>query len=140
MPDWYQNVGEKIVKTMIINSILPYVGLVSTFVVPWVMRKIDKRFKSDPYITKKTSMATYKDLYSGKDYFIHFKYSGILNIVYITMMYGIGMPILFPIAAFNFINQYICERIVVSYAMKLPPSLDDKLTKNALEMLKFIIL
>lgn len=137
MPDWYPNVGAKIVQTMIINSILPYVGLVTSFMIPAVMRVIDRRFKSDIYSTKKTSMGSYKDLYSGKDYIIHFKYSGILNIVYITMMYGIGMPILFPIAAFNYLNQYVCERIIVAFCMKQPPALDDKLTNNALNMLKY---
>lgn len=41
------------------------------------------------------------------------------------MMHGVGMPILFPIAAFNFLNQYVCERLVLAYEMKQPPSLDD---------------
>ena len=70
-------------------------------------------------------MATYKDLYSGVDYVIHFKCSGVINIVWVTMMYGVGLPILFPIAAFNFFNQYVCERITVTYQVKLPPALDD---------------
>jgi len=82
-------------------------------------------------------MAAYKDLYSGADYVIHFKYSGVLNIVYITMMYGMGMPILFVLAAFNFFNQWVCERLIVAYQVKLPPALDDKLTNNAIEMLKY---
>lgn len=82
-------------------------------------------------------MAVYKDLYSGPDYVIHFKYSGILNIVYITMLYGIGMPILFPVAAFNFLNQWIAERIVVAYFCRLPPALDNKLTNNAIDKLKY---
>jgi len=82
-------------------------------------------------------MAQYKDLYSGSEYVIHFKYSGVLNIVYITMMYGIGMPILFPLAAFNFFNQWVCERLIVAYQMRLPPALDDKLTLNCISMLKF---
>lgn len=43
------------------------------------------------------------------------------------MMYGIGMPLLFPVAAFNLINQYICERVIVAYYMKQPPALDNKL-------------
>jgi len=104
MPEWYSNVGFKIVQTMIINSIMPYVGLATGFIIPAIKRKLDRKFGSDVYVTKKTSMAQYKDLYSGADYVIHFKYSGILNIMYITMMYGIGMPILFPIAAVNFLN------------------------------------
>ena len=51
-------------------------------------------------------------------------------------MYGIGMPILFPVAALNFLNQWICERIIVSYYVRLPPALDDTLTNNAVKMLK----
>lgn len=49
-------------------------------------------------------MIKYRALYSGKDYEIHFKYSDAIVVVYVTMMYGIGMPILFPIAAFTLFN------------------------------------
>jgi hypothetical protein len=136
MPLWYVNVGMKIVQTMIINSILPYVGLVTAFAIPALKRKMDRKFTNDHYKSKKTSMSAYRELYSGPEYFIHFKYSGILNIMFITMMYGLGMPILFPVAAFNFLNQYLCERIIVAYTVKQPPALDDKLTINALEKLK----
>jgi hypothetical protein len=137
MPDWYVNVGGKIVQTMLINSIMPYVGLVTGFLIPAIKRKLDRKFGSSVYVTKKTSMAVYKDLYSGAEYVIHFKYSNILNIMYITMMYGLGMPLLFPIAAFNFMNQYVCERIIIAYTVRLPPALDNKLTLNALDMLKW---
>lgn len=129
--------GAKIVQTMLINSILPYVGLVTGFMIPKVKRLLDNKFTGNQYKTKKCSMAAYKDLYSGADYVIHFKYSGVLNIVYITMMYGMGMPILFVLAAFNFFNQWVCERLIVAYQVKLPPALDDKLTNNAIEMLKY---
>ena len=77
-------------------------------------------------------MAAYKKLWSGQDYFIHFKYSQVLNVVYITFMYGVGMPLLFPIAAFSLFNQWVVERLILAYFMKIPPCLDDKLTKNAL--------
>jgi hypothetical protein len=53
------------------------------------------------------------------------------------MMYGIGMPLLFPIAAFTFFNTWVTERIMVAYFMKVPPALDDKLTSNALRILKY---
>ena len=81
-------------------------------------------------------MANFKKVYGGGDYVIHFKYSGVLNVVYVTMMYGIGMPILFPIAALNLFNQWICERLVVAYMMKRPPALDNKLSENCIAMLK----
>lgn len=82
-------------------------------------------------------MALYKTLYSGGDYVIHFKYSGMLNIAYITMLYGLGMPLLFPIAALNYFNQYCVERIIVAWMMKQPSALDDRLTVNCLQRLRF---
>lgn len=133
--DWYQQVGSKIVQTMFIQAvIIPWVGLATSAIVPKIKRKLDG---GDPYKTKKTSMAVFKALYSGGDYVIHFKYSGILNITYVTMLYGIGMPALFPIAAINYFNQYVAERIIVAWYMRMPAALDDKLTVNCIEKLRF---
>lgn len=47
------------------------------------------------------------------------------------------MPLLFPIAAFTLFNCWVVERIMVAYFMKVPPALDDKLTNNALNILKY---
>ena len=137
MPEWYGSVGDKIVQTMIINSMLPYAGLVQGFVVPRMMQYLDNGFSGNPYKTKKTSVAAYKDLYSGAFYILHFKHALLLNIAFITMLYGMSMPLLFPIGAFNYFNQWVCERIIVAYQMRLPPALDDKLTINCVNMLKF---
>lgn len=52
-------------------------------------------------------------------------------------MYGMGMPILFPLAAFNFMNQWICERMIVAWFMKLPPSLSDTLMQNFTKRVRF---
>lgn len=57
MPLWYADVGHKIVNTMFINSILPYVGLTTGFVIPWIKRRLDNKFTGNIYNTKKTSMA-----------------------------------------------------------------------------------
>jgi len=121
---------------MFINAvIIPWTGLIAAKLVPAIKRKLDG--KGDPYKTKKTSMAALRLLYSGGDYVIHFKYSGLLNIAYITMMYGMGMPVLFPLAVINYWNQYVAERLVVAHHMKAPAALDDKLTVNCINKLRF---
>lgn len=94
-------------------------------------------FGSDRYKTKKTTMAMYKKTWSGGEYIIHIKQSAVLLVVFVSLMYGVGMPLLFPVAAFNFLNQYVTERIMAAYQVKLPPSLDDNLTKNLLSMIKW---
>jgi hypothetical protein len=68
---------------------------------------------------------------------IHFKYSGVMNVTFVTMMYGMGMPVLFFIAAFNYFVLMSLERLLVAYFYQMPPTLDDKLTKNAIGILKF---
>ena len=102
--NWYYNVGEIIVQTMTINALLPWITIGIGFGIPWLKIKLDNKFSGDMYKTKKTAMAQYKLLYSGTKYVIHFKSAIVINIVWVTMFYGIGMPILFPLAAFNFFN------------------------------------
>ena len=53
------------------------------------------------------------------------------------MMYGVGMPVLFLVAAFTFFVMFTVERWAVCYIYKQPPSFDDKLTKNATALLKW---
>ena len=113
---------------------MPYIGLFTDFAIPALKRWIDRGFAGDVYKTKKTSMTMYRNLYSESEYVIHFKQSGVLNITYITMMYGVGMPILFSVVAFIFFNQYLCERIIVSFNVPLPPALDDMLTNNMIDL------
>ena len=59
------------------------------------------------------------------------------NITYITMLYGVGLPILFPIAILSFIILYCVERYQVAKIYKMPPAMDAMLTKNALRRLSF---
>jgi len=65
------------------------------------------------------------------------KYSAMFNVVFVTMLYGVGIPMLFPIAIFNLIIQWLVERYAMAYSYPKPPSLDDRLTKNANSILKW---
>jgi len=79
----------------------------------------------------------YIKLYSSSDYLVYSKYSSILTTVFITLTYGVGMPILFPIAAVTFAIMWVQERFFVAYLFKAPPSFDENLSNNALDILRF---
>ena len=72
---------------------------------------IDTGYTLDVYETKKTTMQNYKAVYSGPEFMIQFKYADVLNITYTAMLYGVGMPVLWPLAALAVANQRLCERI-----------------------------
>jgi hypothetical protein len=75
------------------------------------------------------------DTYSGPEYTIHYRYSSIMNMVFVCTMFGTALPILYPIALLAMIIQYIVERCCVCYFYKQPPTLDEKLTINAINIL-----
>lgn len=68
---------------------------------------------------------------------MHFKYSMVMVVTFVTFMYGLSMPMLFPLAVFTYVNQYICEKLTLAYFYPNPPSYDDKLNKAALSILKW---
>jgi hypothetical protein len=65
--------------------------------------------------TSTSNIQQYINLYSGPKYLMHYKYSAIMNIVFIAMMFGAGMPILFPIAAVSLSCFYCLEKFMLYY-------------------------
>jgi len=52
-------------------------------------------------------------------------------------MYGVGLPILFPIAAISFLTLYLVEKTMVYYSYRQPPMYDEKLNNNVLRILTY---
>ena len=88
-------------------------------------------------MTRSSSLAKYKLNYGGEEYYVHYRYSDMLKNTYITMMYGIGIPLLFPIAALTTIITWVGERIMCAYIVKLPPAMGDYMTNSTISSLKF---
>jgi hypothetical protein len=72
---------------------------------------MDTGFTFNKLNTKKDVIIDYVDLYSGPEYVIHYKYSFILNVVFMSFMFGAGLPILFPLALLSLVVLYIMERL-----------------------------
>ena len=68
---------------------------------------------------------------------MHYKFSNILNITYVTMLFGLGLPILFPIALVSYFIFYATERYQIAYFYQLPPAMDDSMTRNALRLISY---
>jgi hypothetical protein len=53
------------------------------------------------------------------------------------MMFGYGMPILFPIASISFLILYMLEKSSLYYSYKLPPMYDHRLNEMILRTLMY---
>jgi len=125
---------------MLFNALFPQIMQIVADVQKWLFKRMDQSWAKGndaDYKTKCTQVSQYIKLYSGDDYIVHFRYSGLLTTAYVTMLYGVGMPVLFPIAAFTYGCYWIHEKYHMAYNYVLPPTYDDRLTENMIQMLRW---
>jgi hypothetical protein len=126
--EWFRTTGTFMVQTMIFNAYYPILEFFMYYMMRWFYRVMDSGIKNDQMKTKTTSIQAYIDVRAGPEYLMHFKYSAILNSVFVTFMFGFGIPILFPICAATLFITYIIEQGSFYYSYKLPPMYDELLS------------
>ena len=60
-----------------------------------------------------------------------------ITVTYVTMMYGLGLPILFPIAFLTFMVMLMFERYHLAYTFYQPPVMCAASTDRALALLSY---
>jgi hypothetical protein len=59
-----------------------------------------------------------------------------LNILFITMMFGTALPILFPIAMISYSVLAFQDVFLLVYFAKAPPTYDENLNLRVLQMMR----
>ena len=95
-----------------------------------VFRFMDKGFHCDSKHSKCKSIQQYVDLYSGPEFQLHYRFSALLNVVFVTLLYGTGMPLLFIFAVLTFLGTNIMDRILLAKFYQQPPNFDISLSKK----------
>jgi hypothetical protein len=135
---WFMIVGNVIVDTMYFNAFWPYIDIILYGGIRLAYRWCDHGLCGswNKYNTKATTLQQYIDLYSGDGFYMHFKYSTIMNIVFTTMMFGLGMPILFPYAVIGLINLYVTEKGLLYYSYRQPPNYNNILSNSVINLMQ----
>lgn len=135
---WFNSIGDTIIGAMVFNSYCPFIYEILIFYPMRAVYRIkDSCLSGKDYDSSCTTVQQYINKFAGPEYFMHFKYSAMLNITFITMMFGAGMPILFSVAAFSFFSLYIVENYMLYYVYKEPPAYDEALNLEVLRKLSY---
>jgi len=78
----------------------------------------------------------YIDLHAGPDFELNRKLTHLLTTVFMTMFFGFGLPILYPIALVGLIVFYFTDIYMIFYHYKMPPTFDEKINKGVLQVLE----
>lgn len=134
---WYSDTGKGLIFTMLINVLSPLLTFFINYFMLQYYRCKDKGCCKGKYHTKQKTIQKYVDLYAGPDYFIYNKYTSILNVIFVTFMYGLAMPLLFPICFLFLMVFYFFDKLLITYFFKKPPMYDDKINRNVISILKW---
>lgn len=140
-PDWYLDVGSLLYQTYLFVVVWPIVDAVWWWFVGKLMQLYDKAkcccCCSDPARTKQTTLQNYIWLHGGQEFDMHNKYAQIINLIFVAFMHGMGLPLLFPLAALGIFILYIVDRLKMAYYYRQPPLYDASLNKATVYLLQY---
>lgn len=109
------------------------------FTILWYIGKLkDWGCSRDGQKTKKKTIQQFVDLYGGNEqFYIEIAYATLLRMIFITMMFGVGIPILFPLTFIALFVTYVCEKYWFAYIYKKPPMYNNLISEDSLRWLKW---
>lgn len=132
-------IGSLVTETMMIQSIIPFVNLITVVGTNLLLRFLDSgksMFDKVP-VTKLKNMLQYIQNVAGPEVELDIQYAFIFNTVFTTFTFGLAIPLLFPIATLTMINQYISEKILFAYFYRKPPMYGGGMNVGALAILSY---
>lgn len=151
---WYEIVGDSLVLTLLIDAFMPIIETaIGTYFVQKA-KKNDRGTWSRQYkvtvdenenekveqilSTKTTSIFDYLELYSGPAFFIHLKYSIIIKIIVVTLMYGVFIPACYLWAFLALLIFYVVEKYQIFYFYKKPAMHNANLCLFVMENMQWV--
>ncbi len=91
---------------------------------------------------RRTAVTQYQlnQSYSGRVFKLEYRYPTVLNVLFVTLLYSAGMPILYPLAAVTFTVLYLTDKVALLRLYNRPPKYKASLAKLAYAAIPFAIL
>lgn len=72
------------------------------------MRALRMKYDSKgPNGTRQISINNYINVHGGQHFERHWRYALMMNVVFVAMIFGTALPLLFPIGAFSILVYYV---------------------------------
>jgi len=131
--DWYASIGASLTLTMLINVIVPHIGPLAKCLVVNPLKKFVKRRNA-------ITQDQLDKLYESPKFEIETRYAFVLNCVFVTMVYGGGMPVLYIFAFFNMALSFVIDKLFVVKLNIQPPMYDASLASLFMKSMPIALL
>lgn len=137
---WFESNGNLLIHIMILFAIYPLIE--ATLIVPfyYLLRWMDKNLHRlrDGTLTAMPSIDAYIELHAGPAFLMHYRMVSMLLQITIALLYGVALPILYPIALIGLVIQSVIDRLLLCYFYREPPHYDEKSTLQVIKIIEFV--
>jgi len=131
--EWYATIGASLTLTMLINALVPaLIPLASAY----VFNPLKRWWKNNSAV----SQEQLNQLYEPPVFTLECRYGYLLNSVFVTMLYGAGLPLLYPIAAFHLFLCFAIDKYIIIRLNAQPPAYDSSLADLFIKLMPFAII
>ena len=131
--EWYKQIGVSIILTMMIGIISPHIANGMFHCRFFCKRWIDRKCTCNRKRTRQLYQGDYENMYMGPELLLEYRYSTMMNTIFITLMYGAGMPVLYVFASVSLFLTYWVDKITFLRIYQTPPRYDIHLQKTTRE-------
>ena len=129
--EWYRLVGSSLCVQMSLMILSTHLGNVFSEVGGCIRRCCDRKCTCDARKTRKFTQIEYENVNMGRQVEFDNRYSNILVVTLVTMLYGSGMPVLYFVAATYFFVTYWTDKYLILTWYAKPRVTDDTLIKES---------
>lgn len=128
---WYGVVGVTILTNMALQTVVPACTSISLMILTWVSRKCCRGGCRH--------QAELLKIYTNPPFDIKSKYAQMLTVVFVTMTYSSGLPLLNMFAAIYMFFMYWGDKFVLLWGSKRPPNYDTQMAKESSEFMLYAV-
>jgi len=138
--EWYKQIGVSIILTMLLGIFSPHLANGMFWLKGSCKRLYDRRCTRNRRKTRQIFQGDYEQMYLGPELLFEYRYSTMLNTVFISLMFGTGMPILYLFGFIAFWITYWVDKWTMLRIYQIPPNYNKEVVKSSREWINAAII
>lgn len=132
---WYSDFGPQLALNLFFLALLPVVNYLLRVGFVNLRRRIKLKYFYNRHTNNQSDNIKFFEIYTGPDYNFATKSASLNVVLFCTLTFGFGLPILYPIAIFAILVQYVTQRYVIAIFYRLPQNFQTDITFQNLMIL-----
>lgn len=87
--------------------------------------------------TKKVIQSDYEDLYTGPFFILQIRYAQLLAVIFVSLTFSAGMPLLYLIVVINFVMTYWFDKILLLRYFRLTSGYNRNLSEHVVSVMPY---